>query len=198
MHESIKLSTLVASSNFLLVHFGISQCSAPVFLSRKEEGRASCVCCGMQKSKSAFKAGQHRGKNDKSSKTEETLDLWKGKGRIHQPVISLLGQGPSRISLSKRGRSCQLCVLWDGGKKVTFRAGQHVAKMISRQKQKKHSICAKENRRIQQAVLADVRVLGEVASLRCVSCACSFCLNILMRLDMTHTDLSHRHHRPSA
>jgi hypothetical protein len=68
----------------------------------------------------------------------------------------------------------------------------------SRQKQKKHSICAKENRRIQQAVLADVRVLGEVASLRCVSCACSFCLNILMRLDMTHTDLSHRQHRPSA
>jgi hypothetical protein len=76
----------------------------------------------MQKSKSPFKAVQHRGKNDKSSKTEETLDLWKGKGRIQQPVISLLGQGPSRISLSKRGRSCQLCVLWDGGNKVSFRA----------------------------------------------------------------------------
>ena len=131
MHESIKLSTLVASSNFLLDHFGISQFSAPVFLSRKEEGRASCVCCGMQKSESAFKTVQHHCKNDKSSKTEEKLDLWKG------------------------------------------------------------------NRRIQQAVLADVRVLGEVASLRCVSCASSFCLNILMRLDMTHTDSSHHQHRPS-
>ena len=137
MHESIKLSTLVASSNFLLVHFGISQFSAPVFLSRKEEGRASCVCYVMQKSKSAFKAGQHHCKNDKSSK------------------------------------------------------------MISRQKQKKDSICGKGNRRIQQVVLADVRVLGEVASLRCVSCASSFCLNILLRLDMTHTYLSHRQHCPS-
>jgi len=63
-------------------------------------------------------------------------------------------------------------------------------KMISRQKQNKHSICGKENWRIHQAVLADVRVLGEVASVRCVSCASSFCLNILLRLDMTHTDLS--------
>jgi hypothetical protein len=62
--------------------------------------------------------------------------------------------------------------------------------MISRQKQNKHSICGKENWRIHQAVLADVRVLGEVASVRCVSCASSFCLNILLRLDMTHTDLS--------
>ena len=62
--------------------------------------------------------------------------------------------------------------------------------MISRQKQNKHSICGKENWRIHQAVLADVRVLGEVASVRCVSCANSFCLNILLRLDMTHTDLS--------
>ncbi len=130
MHESIKLSTLVASSNFLLVHFGISQFSAPVFLSRKEEGRASCVCHVMQKSKSAFKGGQHHCKNDKSSK------------------------------------------------------------MISRQKQNKHSICEKGNRRIQQVVLRDVRVLDEVASLRCFSCASSFCLNILLRLDMTHADLS--------
>jgi len=109
-----------------------------VFLSRKEEGRASCVCCGMEEIRSAFEQK---------------------------------GQLSSRATRGKND---------------------------SRQKQKKHSICAKENRRIQQAVLADVRVLGEVASLRCVSCACSFCLNILMRLDMTHTDLSHRQHRPSA
>jgi hypothetical protein len=88
------------------------------------------VCYVMQKSKSAFKSGQHHCKNDKSSK------------------------------------------------------------MISRQKQKKHSICGKGNRRIHQVVLADVRVLGEVASLRCVSCASSFCLNILLCLDMTHADLS--------
>jgi hypothetical protein len=130
MHESIKLRTLVPSSNFLLVHFGISQFSVPVFLCRKEEGRASCVCYVIQKRKSAFKTGQHHCKNDKSSK------------------------------------------------------------MISRQKQKKHSICGKGNRRIHQVVFADVRVLGDVASLRCVSCASSFCLNILLRLDMTHTDLS--------
>ncbi len=132
MYESIKVSTLVASSNFLLVHFGISQFSVPVFLSRKEEGRASCVCYVMQKSKSAFKAGQHKKRklNDKSSK------------------------------------------------------------MVSRQKQNKHSICGKGNRHIHQVVLVDVRVLGEVTSLRCVRCASSFCLNILLRLDMTHADLS--------
>jgi hypothetical protein len=57
MHESIKLSTLVASSNLLLVHFGISQFSAPVFLSRKEEGRASCVCYVMQKASQLSKQG---------------------------------------------------------------------------------------------------------------------------------------------
>jgi len=98
-----------------------------VFLSRKEEGRASCVCCGMEEIRSAFEQK---------------------------------GQLSSRATRGKND---------------------------SRQKQKKHSICAKENRRIQQAVLVDVRVLGEVASLRWVSCA-----------DMTHTDLSHRQHRPSA
>ncbi len=43
MHECIKLITLVASSNFLLVHFGISQFRASVFFSRKEEGRGICV-----------------------------------------------------------------------------------------------------------------------------------------------------------
>ena len=92
------------------------------------------------------------------------------------------------MCLSKRGRSCQLCVLCDA--KSAFDQGNTIAKMISRQKQKKHSICGKGNRRIQEVVLADVRVLGEVASLRCVSCASSFCLNSLLRLDMTHTDLS--------
>lgn len=92
------------------------------------------------------------------------------------------------MCLSKRGRSCQLCVLCDA--KSAFDQGNTIAKMISRQKQKKHSMCAKENRRIQQVVLADVRVLGKVASLRCVSCASSFCFNILLRLDMTHADLS--------
>jgi hypothetical protein len=137
IHERIKLSTLVANSNFLLVHFGIPQFSAPVFLSRKEEGRTRCVCYVIQKSKSAFKAGQHHCKNDKSSK------------------------------------------------------------MISRQKQKKDSICGKGNRLIHQVVLADVRVLGQVGSLRCVTCASSFCLNILLCLDMTHTYLSHRQHCPS-
>jgi len=28
-----------------------------VFLSRKEEGRASCVCCGMEERRSAFEQG---------------------------------------------------------------------------------------------------------------------------------------------
>ena len=136
MTVSWKHSTLVASFNFLLVHFRISQFSAPVCLSRKEEGRASCVCCVMQERKSAFEQGNT------------------------------------------------------------------IAKMISRQKQKKHSICAKGNRRIQQAVLADVRVLGEVASLRCVSSSLlgevAMSCSIFSCVLTWHIRICpHRQHRPS-
>ena len=45
--------TLVASSNFWLVHFGISQFSAPVFSSKRERS-CSCVCGAMPKKEVNF------------------------------------------------------------------------------------------------------------------------------------------------
>ena len=50
---------------------------------------------------------QHHCKNDKSSKTEETLDLWKGNRRIHQAVFAdvlVLGEVASLRCVGRRRR----------------------------------------------------------------------------------------------